>query len=142
MTGDAFEALLAPNLPSARRFIQSRLRISDRVDDVIQLTLLQALGRRNRLHTGSKFKNWRCAIAMNQVRMFVRTGRPTISLDEFPQIDSRDGGPPPLARRLRDSDGLSLTETAEAFELSKAAKKSSHFQARRRREVRTSRVDQ
>jgi RNA polymerase sigma factor (sigma-70 family) len=34
--------------------------------------------------------------------------------------------------RLRDFDGLSLTEAAEAFELSESAAKSSHFRARRR----------
>jgi RNA polymerase sigma-70 factor (ECF subfamily) len=178
MTGDTFEALLAPNLPSVRRFVQSRLRTSDHADDVIQQTLLQAFAHRDQLQASSKFKSWLCSIAMNQVRMFFRTGRPTISLDEFPQIDSRDSGPSPLARveelermerlqagmerlsdrdretiRLRDFDGLSLTETAEAFELSESATKSTHFRARRRlafavrsvergREVRTSRVDQ
>jgi RNA polymerase sigma factor (sigma-70 family) len=94
---------------------------------------------------------------MNEVRMFFRTGRPTMSLQEFPQIDSRDSGPSPLARveemervewlqagmdrlsdrdretiRLRDIEGMSLMETAEAFELSESAAKSTHFRARRR----------
>jgi DNA-directed RNA polymerase specialized sigma24 family protein len=58
------------------------------------------------------------------------------------------------AIRLRDFDGLSLTETAEAFDLSESATKSCHYRARRRlacalhsmdrspegRETRTSRV--
>jgi RNA polymerase sigma-70 factor (ECF subfamily) len=181
MTGDAFEALLAPNLPSVRRFVQTRLRTSDHADDVIQQTLLQAFAHRHQLRANSKFRSWLCSIAMNEVRLFFRTDRPTVSLDEFPQIDSRDSGPSPLARveqlermerlqagmdrlsdrdretiRLRDLDGLSLTETAEAFELSESAAKSSHFRARRRlasmlrskdqrregRGVRTSRVGQ
>ena len=89
--------------------------------------------------------------------MFFRTNRPTLSLDEFPHIDSRDSGLSPLARveqmerlewlkagmeklserdrtaiRLRDFEGLSLTQTAEAIESSKAATKSSHFRARKR----------
>jgi RNA polymerase sigma-70 factor (ECF subfamily) len=157
MTGDAFEALLAPNLPSVRRFVQTRLRTSDHADDVIQQTLLQAFVHRDQLRAGSKFKSWLCSIAMNEVRLFFRTGRPTISLDEFPQIDSRDCGPSPLARveqmervdrlqagmerlsnrdretiRLRDLEEMSLTETAEAFELSESAAKSVHFRARRR----------
>ena len=34
MTGDTFEALLAPNLPSVRRFVQTRVRTSDHADDV------------------------------------------------------------------------------------------------------------
>jgi RNA polymerase sigma-70 factor, ECF subfamily len=153
MTGDTFEALLVPNLPSVRRFVQMRLT-SDHADDVIQQTLLHAFAHRDQLRASSKFKSWLCSIAMNEVRMFFRTGRPTISLDEFPQIDSRDCGPSPLARveqlermerlqagmdqlsdrdretiRLRDFDGLSLTE---AFELSESAAKSTHFRARRR----------
>ena len=157
MTGDAFEALLAPNLPSVRRFVQMRLRTSDYTDDVIQQTLLRAFAHRDQLRADSKFKSWLCSIAMNEVRMFFRTGRPTISLHAFPQIDSRDSGPSPLARveemerlewleaamdrlsdrdretiRLRDIEGMSLTETAEAFELSEPAAKSSHFRARRR----------
>ena len=157
MTVDTFEALLAPNLPSVRRFVQTRLRTPDHADDVLQQTLLQAFSHRDQLRTGSKFKSWLCSIAMNQVRMFFRTSRPTMSLHEFPEIDSRDSGPSPLARveelerlewlrtgmdrlsdrdrdtiRLRDLEGMSLTETAEAFELSESAAKSTHFRARRR----------
>jgi RNA polymerase sigma-70 factor (ECF subfamily) len=157
MTGDAFEALLGPNLQSVQRFVQSRLRTSDHADDVMQQTLLHAFAHRDQLRANSKFKSWLCSIAMNEVRMFYRTGRPTISLNEFPHIDSCDLAPSPLARieqserqewvhagmerlsdrdretiRLRDFEGLSLTETAEAFELSESATKSTYFRARRR----------
>jgi RNA polymerase sigma-70 factor (ECF subfamily) len=157
MTGDTFEALLEPNLPSVRRFVQMRLRTPDHADDVIEQTLLQAFTHRHQLRTSSKFRSWLCSIAMNQVRMFFRTGRPTVSLDELPQMNSRDSAPSPLARaeqlervrwlkagidrlsdrdretiRLRDIDGMSLTETAEAFELSESAAKSTHFRARQR----------
>jgi RNA polymerase sigma-70 factor, ECF subfamily len=157
MTGDAFEALLAPNLPLVRRFVQTRLRTSDHADDVLQQTLLRAFAHRNQLRASAKFKSWLCSIAMNEVRMFFRTDRPTISLHESPQIDLRDSGPSPLARveeleraewlqagmdrlsdrdrkalRLRDLQEMSLTETAEAFELSESAAKSTHFRARRR----------
>jgi RNA polymerase sigma-70 factor, ECF subfamily len=154
MTGDTFEALLAPSLPSVRRFVQTRLRTSDHADDVIQQTLLQAFVHRHTLRARSKFKSWLCSIAMNQIRMFFRTGRPTVS---FPQIDSLDSGPSPLARveelerlewlragmdrlsdrdretiRLRDLEGMTLTETAAAFERTKSAAKATHFRARRR----------
>ena len=157
MTGDAFEALLAPNLPSVRRFVQTRVRTSDHADDVFQQTLLQAFAHRDQLRASSKFKSWLCSIAMNEVRLFFRTGRPVVSLDEFPQIDSRDSAPSPLDRaeqlervqwlqagmdtlsdrdreaiRLRDLEEMSLTETADAFELSESAVKSGHFRARRR----------
>jgi RNA polymerase sigma-70 factor (ECF subfamily) len=157
MTGDAFEDLLAPNLQWVRRFVQTRLRTSDHAEDVIQQTLLHAFAHRDQLRAGSKFKSWLCSIAMNEVRLLFRRDRPTISLDEFPHIDSRDSGPSPLARveemerlewlqagmerlsdrdretiRLRDIEGMSLTETAEAFELSESAAKSTHFRARQR----------
>lgn len=157
MTGDTFEALLAPNLPMVRRFVQVRLRTSDHAEDVIQQTLLRAFVHRDQLRTSSNFRSWLCSIAMNEVRMFFRTGRPTMSLHEFPQIDSRDCGPSPLARveemerlewlhaamdrlsdrdretiRLRDLEEISLTEMAQAFELSESAAKSTHFRARRR----------
>lgn len=157
MTGDAFETLLAPNLAWVRRFVQMRLRTPDHADDVVQQTLLRAFAHRHQLRAGSKFRSWLCSIAINEVRMFFRTDRPTVSLDEFPLIDSCDSGPSPLTRveelerlewlqsgmerlsdrdretiRLRDLEGMSLTETAEAFELSESAAKSSHFRARRR----------
>jgi RNA polymerase sigma-70 factor, ECF subfamily len=157
MTGDTFEALLEPNPPSVRRFVQTRLRTSDHTDDVLQQTLLRAFAHRDQLHASSKFKSWLCSIAMNEVRMFFRTDRPTVSLDELPKIDSRDWGPSPLARveqlerieqlqadmdrlsnrdretiRLRDIEEMSLMETPEAFELSESAAKSTHFRARRR----------
>jgi RNA polymerase sigma-70 factor (ECF subfamily) len=157
MTGDAFAALLAPNLQSVRRLVQTHLRTADHTDDIIQQTLLNAFAHRHQLRVSSKFKSWLCSIAMNEVRMFFRSDRPSLSLDEFPNIDSCDTGPSPLARveemerlewlqaglaklserdraaiRLRDFDGLTMTETAEAFESSKAAAKSAHFRARRR----------
>jgi RNA polymerase sigma-70 factor (ECF subfamily) len=157
MTGDTFETLLASNLPLVRRFVQARLRTSDHADDIIQQTLLHAFAHRDQLRARSKFKSWLCSIAMNEVHMFFRIDRPTLSLDQFPHIDSRDSEPSPLARveqkerlewvqagmeklserdraviRLRDFEGLSLAETAEAFESSKAATKSSHFRARKR----------
>jgi len=157
MTGDTFETLLVPNLPSVRRFVQMRLKVSDHADDIIQQTLLHAFVHRDQLRASSKFKSWLCSIAMNEVRMFFRADKPTLSLDEFPHIDSRDSEPSPLdkveqkerlewlqagmeklserdraAIRLRDFEGWSLTETAEAFESSEAATKSSHFRARKR----------
>jgi RNA polymerase sigma-70 factor (ECF subfamily) len=157
MTEETFEALLEPNLPSVRRFVQTRLRTSDHADDVLQQTLLRAFAHRNQLRASAKFKSWLCSIAMNEVRMFFRTGLPTISLNESPQIDFRDSEPSPLARveelervewlqagmdrlsdrdrealRLRDLQEMSLTQTAEAFDLSESAAKSTHFRARRR----------
>jgi RNA polymerase sigma-70 factor (ECF subfamily) len=157
MTGDTFEALLAPNLQSVRRFVQTRLRASDHADDVIQQTLLHAFVHRDQLRTSAKFKSWLCSIAMNEVRLLFRKDPGTVSLDEFPRMDSRDPSPSPLAQvehsqklewlragmdrlsardreaiRLRDFVGLSLAETAQAFQSSEPATKSIHFRARKR----------
>jgi RNA polymerase sigma-70 factor, ECF subfamily len=157
MTGDTFAALLVPNLPSVRRLVQTHLRTPDHTDDIIQRTLLNAFVHRDQLRVSSKFKSWLCSIAMNEVRMFFRTDKGSLSLDEFTNIDFRDSEPSPLAKleqterlewlrggmaelserdrtaiRLRDFDGLSLTETAKAFKSSEAAAKSTHFRARRR----------
>lgn len=98
MTGDTFEALLEPNLPTVRRFVQTRLRTPDHADDVLQQTLLRAFAHRDQLRVNSKFKSWLCSIAMNEVRMCFRTERPTMPVHEFQKIDPRDSGPSPLAR--------------------------------------------
>jgi RNA polymerase sigma factor (sigma-70 family) len=145
-THHTFEALLAPNLPSVRRLGQMRMR-----------TPITRTTCRDQLRASAKFRSWLCSIAMNAARMFFRTSRLTISLHEFPQIDSRDFGPSPLARveemerlewlkagmdrlsdrnrgtiRLCDLEEMSLTETAEVFELSESSAKSTHFRARQR----------
>ena len=157
MTGDTFTALLTPNLHSVRRFVQTRLRTPDYADDIVQQTVLHAFAHRDQLRASTKFKSWLCSIAMNEVRMFFRSDRGAVSLDEFPNIDSHDTGPSPLARieqieraewlqagmsqlserdrvviRLRDLDEMSLSETAETLETSEAATKSTHFRARQR----------
>ena len=157
MSGETFSALLAPSLPSVRRFVQTRLRASDHAEGIVQQTLLRAFARRNQLRAHSKFKSWLRSIAMNEVRAFFRQDRGMISLDEFPKFDSRDGGPSPLARReqlermgwlqtgmgklcerdrtairLRDFDGMTLAETAVALNRSQSGMKSTHFRARRR----------
>lgn len=94
---------------------------------------------------------------MNEIRMFFRRERAVISLDEAPSINSRDRSLSPLARveqiemrdwvhaslarlsardrtaiRLRDLDGLTLSETAGALDASESAAKSTHFRARHR----------
>jgi RNA polymerase sigma-70 factor (ECF subfamily) len=155
MSGDIFADLLAPNLQLVRRFVHSRLRTSDHAEDIVQQTLLRAFAGRDQLRARSKFKSWLCSIALNEIRMFFRSDRATLSLHELP--DFQDRAPSPLATaewgervewlqagmaklserdrvtiHLRDFDGLSLAETATALESSESAAKSAHFRARRR----------
>ena len=157
MSGDSFMDLLAPNLHPLRMFLRARFKLRDQADDVLQQALLHAFARRDQLRLRSKFKSWLWTIAFNEMRMFFRAERGTVSLDEFPHIDPSDRAPTPLARteqierltwlhagiaklpdrdrtvlRMRDLDGLSIAETAEALAISKAAVKSTHFRARKR----------
>ena len=165
MTADTFQALLVPNLPSVRRFVQRRLPAPDRLDDVIQQTLMRAFIHRDQLRVSSKFKSWLFSIAINEVRVSFRGQRAPTSLSELSNIAFRDPGPSPLARiehveraewlqagiaklskqdrdviRLRDFDGLSIAETAAAVNSSVAAIKSTHFRARKRLASALSRV--
>jgi RNA polymerase sigma-70 factor (ECF subfamily) len=157
MSDDTFMGLLAPNLHPLRKLLQARMRIPDQADDVLQEALLHAFARRDQLRLRSKFKSWLWTIAFNEMRMSFRIDRGTISLDEFPNIDPSDRAPSPLTRfeqierqewlhaglaklserdrtaiRLRDLDGLSIAETADALAISEGAVKSTHFRARKR----------
>jgi len=157
MSGETFMGLLAPNLRALRRLLEGHLRIPGQADDVLQEALLHAFARRHQLRLRSKFKSWLWTIALNEMRMFFRVERPAISLEELPGIDPSDRAPSPLARferleklewlhaglsklserdrtaiRLRDLDGLSIAETADALAMSKAAVKSTHYRARKR----------
>lgn len=66
-------------------FVQTRLRTTDHADDVIQPTLLRASAHCDQL--------------------LFRNDRPTISLREFPRIDSHNSGPSPLASQAAVPSG-------------------------------------
>lgn len=157
MTEETFADLLAPNLQSVRRFVRSRVRSADHVDDILQQTLLRAFARRRQLRVQSKFRSWLWSIAMNEVRMFLRNLRPSVSLDEFPDFPLADNAPSPFVRceqvqradrleagmsrlterdrttiRLVDLHGLTIAEAADAMAISEPAAKSAHFRARQR----------
>ena len=157
MSAETFEALLTANLPGVRRFVQKRLGPSGDAEDIVQEVLMRAFLRRHQLRVQAKFRSWLWSIAMNEIRMFFRRDRGHLSLDERAHIDSRDGALSPLASfeqtelrewllaamaklsardraaiRLRDLDGLTLSEAAQALECSEPAAKSILFRARRR----------
>jgi RNA polymerase sigma-70 factor, ECF subfamily len=157
MSGETFMCLLAPNLRPLRKLVEGQLRIPGHADDVLQEALLHAFAHRDQLRVRSKFKSWLWTIVLNEMRRFFRGNQGAISLDEFPNIDPSDRAPSPLARfeqieklewlhaglaklcerdrtaiRLRDLDGLSIAETAEALAISKGAVKSTLFRARKR----------
>jgi DNA-directed RNA polymerase specialized sigma24 family protein len=84
MSIETFGDLLAPNLEAMRRFVRRRMRTQDHVEDVVQQTLLLAFVHRHQLRAPSKFKSWLCSIAVNEIRMFLRVTRKSLSLDELP----------------------------------------------------------
>jgi len=156
MSEETFIALLSPNLKPLRTFVQRQLRASSPVDDIVQETLLRAFTRRDQLRVPSKFKAWLWSIAMNELRMFLRSGSRTVSFTDLPRFEPSDGALSPLAAcerterkewiaaglatlserestaiRLIDFRGKSIAETAAALAISIAATKSVHFRARR-----------
>ena len=156
MSEETFLALLSPNLKPLRIFVQRQVRDSSPVDDIVQETLLRAFTRRDQLRAASKFKGWLWSIAMNQIRMYLRSGNNTISLADLPRFEPSDRALSPLAAcetteqkewiaaglatlaeresvaiRLIDLRGRSIAETAEVLAISSAATKSVHFRARR-----------
>ena len=156
MSGETFEALLAPTLRGVRRLVHRRLRNSGHAEDVIQEILLRAFARRDQLRVDEKFGSWLCSIALNEIRQFFRRDRGILSLDEFP-IEPRDTTASPQTRfeeaekrnwvraciaalpqrdqiviRLRDIDGKSVREVAGTLGMSPSAIKSVHFRARKR----------
>jgi RNA polymerase sigma-70 factor (ECF subfamily) len=157
MTGETFEALLAPNLRFVRQLVQTRLGAFGDADDATQEILLLAFTHRDQLRDQAKFKTWLWSIALNVIRMRFRRNRGVISLDELPGLEIADAAISPVARlerienreflsacmaelperdqaaiRLRDIEGRSLRETAAALHRSLSATKSAHFRARRR----------
>jgi RNA polymerase sigma-70 factor (ECF subfamily) len=155
MSSETFGDLLAPNLKPIRRFVQRRMRNQDHVDDVMQQTLLLAFAHRHQLRSPSKFRSWLCSIAVNEIRLFVRSARKSLSLDELPAFAIIDSGSSPLLcyeeaecqtrlraamRRLHerdrlslqfDLDGLTASQTAAGMDVSLSAVKSARFRARR-----------
>jgi len=156
LSEETFIALLTPNLKPLRIFLQRQLRASSPVDDIVQETVLRAFTRRDQLRVLSKFKGWLWSIAMNQLRMFLRSGHHTVSLDDLPGFEPTDKAPSPLAAcegtertewlragmanlaereciaiQLIDFSGKSMAEAAKALAISISATKSVHFRARR-----------
>ena len=157
MSEETFIALLTPNLKPLRIFLQRQLRASSPVDDIVQETLLRAFTRRDQLRVPSKFKSWLWSIAMNELRMFLRSGHNTVALADLPGFEPSDKAPSPLAVcegterkdwlragmanlaereyiaiQLIDFSGKSMAEAADALAISVSATKSVHFRARRR----------
>src|SRR4051812_44643861 len=97
MSGELFDSLLAPHLQWVRSFVRARLKTIDDADDVVQQTLLRAFRSRDQLRCASKFKNWLWSIASNEIRAFLRTVRPSISLEQLANGDCVDPAPSALA---------------------------------------------
>jgi RNA polymerase sigma-70 factor (ECF subfamily) len=157
MSGNTFEALLAPNLRTLQKLVQNRLRTSAHAEDLVQEILLRAFKCRDQLRVHAKFRSWLWSIAINEIRSFFRRDRGTVALEEFPYFEAPDPLMSPLVRlermercawvhacmaelserdqaaiRLRDIEDKSLGEAAAALHSSESAAKAAHFRARKR----------
>ncbi len=157
MSGETFEALLAPNLPVVKMLVHTRLGSSSHAEDVVQEILARAFACRDQLRTDAKFRSWLWSITMNEIRSFFRRDRSLPSLDQLPNLDVPDRAMSPLARlermelrdwvraciaelserdqtaiQVRDIEGRSVREVATALRSSESAAKTAHFRARRR----------
>jgi len=157
MSGETFEALLAPNLPVVQRLVHTRLGRSGHAEDVVQEILARAFACRDQLRKDGKFRNWLWSIAVNEIRAFYRRDRGILSLDQFPNFDLPDRALSPLARlermetrqrvraciaelserdqaaiQVRDIEEGSLPDVARVLHSSESAAKTAHFRARKR----------
>jgi RNA polymerase sigma-70 factor (ECF subfamily) len=157
MSGEKFEALLAPNLRCLRTLVRRRIPSSGHAEDVIQNILLRAFANRNQLRLEEKFGTWLWSIAVNEIRQHFRGDRRIVSFDEIPRFDAPDDGVSPLARleenetcewvnfcvaklpdrdrnaiRIRDLEGRTMEEAAAALHSSVPGAKTIHFRARKR----------
>ncbi len=156
MSKEAFDELLTPHLEAIRRFVRRHMRAGDHVDDVVQRTLLRAFCHRHQLRDRARFKSWLCSIAVNEIRMLLRSTKPCVSLSLCAELEATDTAYSPFTRfqdwerqnhlklamaGLRDHDqvtirweldGWSVAQIAAATATSIAAAKSARFRARRR----------
>ena len=157
MSGETFEALLAPHLRWLRALVGRRIARSAHVDDVVQQILLRAFANRDQLRAEAKFGTWLWSIALNEIRQHFRRDHGLVSIDEFPHFDPPGPEESTLAMleeretcdwvrscvaklserdrkaiRLRDLEARTLEETAAALHSSAPGAKTIHFRARKR----------
>jgi DNA-directed RNA polymerase specialized sigma24 family protein len=127
------------------------MRTQDDVDNVVQRTLLLAFVHRDQFRDPAKFKSWLCSIAVNEIRMILRSTKGCVSLNVCPEVGAAETIDSPFTRlqererlahlgsemtRLRERDqaaildGLSVAQAATATATSIAAAKSARFRAR------------
>ena len=146
----AFEELVKRYDRNVFRIAQHITQNREDAEDVVQDAFLKAYGNLAQFQGQSKFYTWLVRIAVNEALMKLRRRRPErmVSLDEdgspnpeqqYNQAELKDiltrtiQGLPPSFRTvfvLRDVEGLSTEETADALGLSIPAVKSRLLRAR------------
>jgi hypothetical protein len=75
-----------------------RMRIQDDVDNVVQRTLLLAFVHRDQFRDPANFKSWLCSIAVNDIRMILRSTKVCVSLTVCPEVGAAETIDSPLTR--------------------------------------------
>ena len=102
-----FDRDLAGSLSRLRIYALSLTRNGDRADDLVQQTVLKALGGRESFRPGSNFTGWIFRIQRNEFISELRRSRPTV--DILGEAGNR------LSVPARQEEGLVLREFVGAF---------------------------
>jgi RNA polymerase sigma factor (sigma-70 family) len=155
---DVFADLIQPCLKPLNRFARMRLRSESEAEDVVQQSVLRALGHLGQFRGEASFKTWLTAIAVNEVFRALR-GRAVARvqpLHKSPAAYLADPSSSPHVQceqkekaerlhkalirlpekyrriiQLRDLGELSIAETARSLSLTSAAVRTRHHRARK-----------
>jgi RNA polymerase sigma-70 factor (ECF subfamily) len=137
---EAFGLLVERHLPAVQAVALARLGNRADAEDVVQEAFIKAYRALHELRDGDRFRGWIAAIARRLCATFVRTRRPSIPLEEAPEIPAPETRPELrelheiLRQRIMEMDksdrealllyyfsGLKIREVAETLGISPAA---------------------
>ena len=157
---ELFRELLQPHMLVLTRFVKTKLQFDAELDDVIQQTLMKAFTKLYQFRFEASFRTWLIRIAFNEVLRWHRdrTRSRTVFVDHLGQthLAVADQAVSPLSQcesnetsehlhkviarlpaklravvSLRDLQGFTVGETAEALQLNVHGVRTRHWRARR-----------
>ena len=157
---ELFCDLLQPHMLVLTRFVGNKLQYDAEVEDVIQQTLMKAFTKLHQFRFEASFRTWLIRIAFNEVLRWHndRSRSRAVFAGHLSEIQPApaDKGPSPLSQcesnerngrlhtiiatlpakyravvSLRDLQGFTVVETAEALQLNAQGVRTRHWRARR-----------